>query len=87
MLFAVKCSPENNKVHLAFLASLPKVAWWFRPPGKAPSLGLGELLSEEDSSGLPRCRLQQGGLLAAPGLQGSRQGRVHRREDGLSKPF
>lgn len=53
-------------------------------PGKAPGPGLGEPRSEEDSLGLPRCRLPQGPLVLL-GLRSSQQGCAHGRWDALSK--
>lgn len=53
---------RKEQCALAFLCLTAQVTWWFHPSqGRLPGLGLGlgELLSQEDSSGLPHCSLQR----------------------------
>lgn len=86
VLSAAKRRQENNSVHLLF-ATLPKVLWWSHTSrGRLCSLGLGEQLSEEDSSGpLPHCRLQQG-LLVVLESWSTWQGSTHGLENELAMP-
>lgn len=72
---------------MLFSATLPEVIWWFHTSqGRLLSLGLGEQLSKEDSSGpLPPCRLQQG-LLVVLDAWSAWQGSTHRPDHELAVP-